>query len=361
MLDKSLWSPAMSPSPRSSRLPLVLALVASLVAVSTLLVAPLSAQPQPKAFMEKLIHDFGAISRGDKVTTTFEIENRGEAPLELTEVRVACACTVVDYSREIAPGETGQITVELDSTSVDGPTTQRMQVFTNDPDAARIDLAVQADSRPLIRAEPGFVRYVIVQGFDDTKNDPTVRQKIFARTHPEFQITRVESPLPFISASFRKPTAEELTEEQKPLWIVETRISPEAQVGALSGYLKVYTDHPDQEVLPIPMSGFVRPVIAVTPPHAKFGDIVVGNPDEPAEGSVQLRNFAVESIAVTGASTDIRGLETEVRVHEEGRYYYVHLRLTSEMAKGEFDGTVTVTTDSPRAPELTFRVSGNVK
>ena len=153
-----------------------LAFAAVLGAILTFGATSVAAQAQPKAALKTAVHDFGPISRGAKVSTSFEIENQGDAPLEITEVRVACACTVVDYPEVLAPGESGKITVELDSTSVDGPTTQRMQVFTNDPKAPRLDLAVKADSRPLIRAEPGYVRYVTVKGFDAEKNDPTLRE-----------------------------------------------------------------------------------------------------------------------------------------------------------------------------------------
>jgi len=58
---------------------------------------------------DKTSHDFGTITEGDKVTTTFGFTNTGDADLIIVDARGSCGCTVPQYPKNtpIAPGETG--------------------------------------------------------------------------------------------------------------------------------------------------------------------------------------------------------------------------------------------------------------
>lgn len=49
----------------------------------------------------------------------YEFTNVGNQPLIVTEAKVECSCTTVDYpSQPILPNETGKITVKFDTKSV---------------------------------------------------------------------------------------------------------------------------------------------------------------------------------------------------------------------------------------------------
>jgi hypothetical protein len=56
--------------------------------------------------------DFGSIPQGKPVYHTFQISNKGKAPLKVDNVTATCGCTTPEWSREpIAPGATGTIKV----------------------------------------------------------------------------------------------------------------------------------------------------------------------------------------------------------------------------------------------------------
>ncbi len=56
--------------------------------------------------------DFGSIPQGKPVYHTFQIINKGKAPLKIDNVNATCGCTTPEWSREpITPGATGIIKV----------------------------------------------------------------------------------------------------------------------------------------------------------------------------------------------------------------------------------------------------------
>ena len=63
--------------------------------------------------------NFGFVKKGEVVTMVYEFTNVGNQPLIVTEAKVECSCTTVDYpSQPILPNETGKITVKFDTKSV---------------------------------------------------------------------------------------------------------------------------------------------------------------------------------------------------------------------------------------------------
>lgn len=76
----------------------------------------------PAMTFDKTSHDFGTITEGEKVTTTFGFTNTGDADLIIVDARGSCGCTVPQYPKNtpIAPGETGSIVVSFDSSNKPG-------------------------------------------------------------------------------------------------------------------------------------------------------------------------------------------------------------------------------------------------
>ena len=81
---------------------------------------------------EKKTHDFGTIEEGTRAKTVFKFTNTGNVPLVLTNVKPSCGCTSPNWSREpIAPGETGEITVEFNSNGKGGSTFHKSVTVTS--------------------------------------------------------------------------------------------------------------------------------------------------------------------------------------------------------------------------------------
>ncbi|HEX4963979.1 MAG TPA: DUF1573 domain-containing protein, partial [Thermoanaerobaculia bacterium] len=128
---------------------------------------------------------------------------------------------------------------------------------------------------------------------------------------------------------------------------------------ALADYVTVYTNHPKQKIVQIPVSGFVRPVMAVTPPVGDYGDIEL---KEPLKKSLSVRNFATEPIKLTSVDVDskLKGVEAKIEPLQEGREYNIRVTLNPALGKGKFDGKLTLHTDSAKVPQLEVELKGTI-
>jgi hypothetical protein len=89
------------------------------------------AQAKIKVFEPEF--DFGSISAHAKVKHTFKFKNEGTKKLEIQELKAYCSCTTTELSKKIyKPGETGEITVNLDPQRLDGPVVKLVEIISND-------------------------------------------------------------------------------------------------------------------------------------------------------------------------------------------------------------------------------------
>jgi hypothetical protein len=329
----------------------IVALCAVPVLAATLLAQTAA---KPKAVPLEPIKDVGTIAKGEKIVHDFLLKNEGNAPLEVTGVRPACGCTVAEFDKTIAPGQTGKVHAVIDTATFNGPIAKGVTVTTNDTENPQIELTVRAKVEPYINVKPGYARYMTVQGEGKQGN---IAQTLWAPDGTPFDIVKVDSPLSGLKLSFREATeAERQGEAKGKQWRVEMLLANDAPVGPIADYVTVTTNHPKQKVVQIPVSGFVRPIIAVTPPIADFGQIEV---KEPLRKALNLRNFATEAIKVTGVEENLPGVDAQLEPLEDGREYQVRLTLKPDV-KGPFAGKLMVKTDSPKTPVIEVEIKGTV-
>ena len=333
--------------------------LAGFVAVASAQGTPPEAAPaaNPKIVAVKPILDVGKVAKSDKVKVDFEIQNTGTAELVIQDVRPTCGCTVASFDAKIAPGASGKIHAEVDTIDFSGPIAKTITVLSNDPTTPRLTLTIKAVVLAQVEVFPGYARYIYVQA-----HDPGVlKQWLWTDSFADFKVTEVVSPYKFIQATFHKAKTDELRSEIESntnQWVVETSLQPDADVGALREFLIVKTNHPKQKEIRIPITGFVRPVLSVTPYIADFGAIEVS--EEPKDLSLILVNFGEERIAIKKVSTDVAGVEPSVRVMEEGRRFEIKLQLTSGMPKGPINSILKIETTSTRKPTLDVPLKGSV-
>lgn len=68
---------------------------------------------------ESLEYDYGSIYKGDNGECEFVFKNTGKAPLQITNARASCGCTVPSWPRDpIAPGKKSVIKVKYDTNRI---------------------------------------------------------------------------------------------------------------------------------------------------------------------------------------------------------------------------------------------------
>ena len=307
----------------------------------------------PAAVVVEPVVDAGEVPVGEEVEATFEIRNDGTAPLEITQVRPACGCTVADYDELIAPGETGRVRATVDTTSILGPNAKAVTVFTNDAASPRIQLTIKSDVRPFLSVEPGYARFT---SFVRNEGDQTASQLLSAPDFDGLEVLGVESPQPWIEVEFREAREDERSGEAAGRqWRIDVTLTRDAPVGPVADRVLVRTNHPEQETVEIPVSGFVRPVVAVSPSGVDFGRV---DPEEEQQWGILVRNFGSAPLRIEGVSSDVAGLRIEVEPIEEGERYKLVFTPTADLGEGPFDGTVELVTNLPQQPTISVEVRG---
>lgn len=313
--------------------------------------------PAPHWEAEITQKELGDVVRGGLLRHRFMVKNSGNAPLRLGPVGIPCRCAEVTVAQEIGPGEEGPVDVEAGTVDMAGPVSVSFSVQTNEPDRPVIAFKLSALVKAAVKAKPGYARISYVLG------EPVggVKERIWADDFPELQVLEVKSPYPYVAVAFRELAAGERLEGAKGRqWEVEIGIRADAVVGPLLGAVEIVTNHPIDKLARIPLSGFVRPTLAVTPQVARLIE-----PVWRANGvvfEIDVRNFATESIELTKVlSKAPESIAVEIKRRVPGRRYAVVVSLPKGLPTGPFKGEVRVATSSSKVPEISIPIEAIVK
>jgi Protein of unknown function (DUF1573) len=100
----------------------------------------------PIMFFTETQHDFGTVQEGQVVDYTFNFVNKGNGPLNISNVKTSCGCTAALVSSDtIDAGKEGTLKVQLDTKNHVGKMTRSVTIFSNDPANANMILTISAD------------------------------------------------------------------------------------------------------------------------------------------------------------------------------------------------------------------------
>lgn len=99
----------------------------------------------PKMVIASPEHDFGKVKEGESVTFTFTVKNTGNSELQIVNVSPGCGCTASDFSKTVAPGAEGKITLSVNTTGMSGKQSRYADVISNDKTQPSFKLWVHVD------------------------------------------------------------------------------------------------------------------------------------------------------------------------------------------------------------------------
>ncbi len=100
------------------------------------------ASGSPKAIVLAPSYDFGTITQGETVSHCFELENNGTAPLKITRMELSLPEMTARTTASIAPGNKGQVCVELGTSTLSLKASAQALVILNDPARSQIPLVL---------------------------------------------------------------------------------------------------------------------------------------------------------------------------------------------------------------------------
>lgn len=109
----------------------------------------------PRIVFEEPVFDFGMMYQEEEVSYEFAFANQGNGPLRIDRVQSSCGCTAAIATQgEIAPGESGVISITFRSGRMRSRVTKHVYVESNDPLEPRATLTVTGEVREEVEVVP---------------------------------------------------------------------------------------------------------------------------------------------------------------------------------------------------------------
>lgn len=225
------------------------ALRAAAVATVLGLVSSLSALAAPVLHVDRPVLDFGAIPQGKKISHTFTLTNKGDAPLTITRTRSSCGCTVANVSsKTIAPGKSTELKITFDSANFGGKVTKTITVESNDPAAPATTLTIKGTINEELVVTPRQVNLGQTKAGTSKELSVTL-ENLGDRT---VRILSVTTPMPQVKTTLKKQTLKPNEKTQLSL-----TVSPRPEDRFLSGFIVIATDIPGKPEITVPLYGSV--------------------------------------------------------------------------------------------------------
>lgn len=216
-----------------------------------MLCAAVSAAVGPRVSVSSPVFDFGTILQGTQVVHRFELENRGDATLEIYKVETTCGCTVArDYPREIAPGKSGELLVVFNSRHKRGPQSKGITLLTNAPDG-RFLLRIKGSVLEPVTVNPLLCNFGLVPRGKVASRSVTLSNHSAKPIHLEV-VKPFDARLKICIDDSNVPAGGETK--------VSVAFSGEGEQPAFSGLALIRTDLPQIPVVTIPLRARVEAV-----------------------------------------------------------------------------------------------------
>jgi len=309
---------------------------------------PAADRPAPVIHVEKTEHDFGDVWVGSDVQQTFEIHNRGNAPLEIRSVRVDCGCTTVgDYPKVIQPGQSGQFLFGLKTTGLNGRIApKKINIASNDPVTPNLTLQLVGTFRKRIDIQPAAASFGTI-----ITNEP-ITQVVRIRNNTD---TRLKLELqPLASEQFKVGLTEK--EPGKVFELSFTTVTP-YKPGFLGVVANLQTNIEEEKILRVQASGRVPHRLDLYPSATRFTPSPRSMPGQ-NQGSLQfwLNNYGASLVNVKQASVDDATFKTTVDARSPGKAFRIQVDVPAGAVIPAEGRVLTVETDDSELPTLQARI-----
>lgn len=328
-----------------------------LLLASLVLFLPGQAGPAPRIASPARVLELGSILRGTVLEQAFVLQNRGDAPLDITNVHAACDCTTVPLTRtRLAPGESLSLRVKLDTAKLLGRLEKSILVTSNDPQLPVFALELRGLVLSPYSLDPALLRFAPIGRNGNWSGTMTL-----ARTDGkplQVQGVRVKGNSAF-HARFRKTPGRESGE-------ILVTYQPGAEPHLVEATIEVVLDDPLQPTLEAPLVGRVLRDIGVFPARLEFGPAKPGDPLDPRvlltfhNPEVELRSVTCEPEILAFEVVPRRSLSTKPGEPSPARGVEIRLRVKPGTAAGTAAGTIILNTSCIDQDRIEIPFSGTV-
>ena len=282
--------------------------ISAMLMLGSLFLASRLLPGQPRLRLDSEIVDIGVLDETEK-TITVPVHNDGRAELTLRRVFSTCGCVqVTDYDTIIAPKSTGHIQVTVRGSKVGrGERTEKLFIATNDPKQENVAVGIKfqhASSSPIYVA-PAAISIEVTRRELDERSGASLQQVVILDTFQNKLKVRslTSSPNVHAQATDVVHTCEN-TGEIAHAYRLTVRLLPSLNVGHFEEWVRIETNHPDAEVLTIPVTGTAVSGASLLPKTVSFG-IDPGSRDSPVSDARRI-------VRVRGANVYIEDIDCKL-------------------------------------------------
>ncbi|OGL44620.1 MAG: hypothetical protein A2161_11110 [Candidatus Schekmanbacteria bacterium RBG_13_48_7] len=308
-------------------------------------------ESHPEITFEELKFDFGKLNQNEKSTHEFKFKNTGQENLVIEGVKSTCGCTAaITSAKELAPGETGSISVTLDPGNLQGKISKAIIVNTNDP--AQKTLRLQIDALVAVDIEVKPEQLFFGKKF----YDETETKQIFLVNHmenKELQISKIESDPKTTNLTWK------FNKIDSNKFQIDVTLMKGSAPGSFNPSLIIYTNSEKQPQIRVSVKAEILGDIVVNPERISFGVIV---PGEAVIRKVEIFHRASSNFKITKVTTDISKIVTELKTLEPGKRYQLTVTIPKDMSpENRISGMINIETNVKSQPKITIPFYGIIK
>ena len=309
--------------------------------------------PTPKAIVEDVSWDFGRVESGTALEHKFTLRNSGSAPLRIENVRLSGKELKARVPQAIAPGETAELTAQIDTRSVAGPWKWGIMLQTNDETRPVLAYNIEAYVYAPLEVDP-------LELFFSLYDDETASKDVVVTNHQAaaLAITGVEKKGSHFMASLS-------TEEAGRKYRLRVTVPQSVEPGRYLEAVRLQTDDPKHSAMQVGVNVFVKRDVYVAPDSVSFGQVTAQQARNPNVSGLLAQTLLVKKragdFAITGIETNIPFLTIPETPAGRAGTFRLDIGLSAEGLKpGEFHGDIQIKTDAPGFEKLIVPVTGEI-
>jgi hypothetical protein len=300
----------------------------------------------PRIQFSETTFDFGKVKPTDTLKHDFIVTNTGTAMLEITAVQPGCGCTTAGaWDKQIEPGKTGKIPIQLNPTSFSGPVSKGVNVSCNDPAQPSQYLHIQATVWRPIDVQPQYAYFMPVLG-EETNETKIVR--IVSNMDEDLKLEAPHSGSPLFKTELKTVRAGKEFELQITYLGAISNASPQ-------GNISINTSAAVMPVLNINAVAMTQPAVVAFPSPLAL-------PPGPFKAEytcpVTVRNNSREPLKLSAPTVNVDGVKVTIQESDPGRMMNLNLTFPAgfQLKTGQ-SAELAVNTSHPKNPVLRIAIT----
>lgn len=293
----------------------------------------------PKLVCAESDYHFGKVLEGTLVKHIFSVSNAGNENLVITRVQPGCHCTTAgDWTHTVAPGQTGTIAIQLNSSGMRGDVVRTIAVTSNDKNAPQQTLYMRGSVWKAVEVSPQFAYLNIMP---DAVSNASTTIHITSQVDEPLTLSQPRSSNPSFQAELKT------IRPGKEYEMVVTAHSP-LMPGNNSGTISVTTSLTNMPQINVTTVAMLQPAVSLTPAQVILPNQFIRQ----YTNTITLSANSSKPLNILDASYCCdKNVTVQVQPMSSGRVYHVVTVFPAGFHLGTNQQTqITIKTDNPGNP-----------